>query len=493
MGRQRAGLGLSSAAMVLLLAAPLAEAMVVLQTGRTRVEIDTVGALPVTWMACAGDCANAGARWQAVAGPGAGTVTWSGPAADAMVAIEYAAVVTDTSDALVAVLTARQSVQGRLLVQRYELSRHTHALRMELQAPPGVAVELRSGAAFVPAPLPGFGAAFGGVEAVRLDASGQQGLDADVEVAADPSAWIGVRQRFWAWVARPAAPAATASVSAAAANRPTLSWNVQDGKLALDVYAGPVEWKSLRVVDEVLTQMLFAALWEPLRWLCYGLLFLLGLIMRWVDNPGVGIILLSLLAKLILWPLTRIADRWQQEVNRTQGRLQPRLAEVRRHYKGEEAHNRTLQVYREEGVHPLFTMKSLAGFAIQVPMFIAAFDMLADNFALSGQSFLWIDDLTAPDRIAALPVAIPFFGADLNLLPAVMTLLTVLAALTQHDDSLTPEMLRRQRLQLYAMAVAFFLLFYTFPAGMVLYWTANNFWHLLKVQAVQRFAARGAS
>jgi YidC/Oxa1 family membrane protein insertase len=189
--------------------------------------------------------------------------------------------------------------------------------------------------------------------------------------------------------------------------------------------------------------------------------------------------------------LTRIADRWQTEVNHTQSRLQPALQAIRREYKGEEAHNRTLQAYRDAGVHPLFTLKSLAGFAIQVPMFIAAFDMLADNFALDGARFLWIADLASPDRFLALPVTLPvtlpFFGGHFNLMPALMTLLTILSALVQRDDSLTSELQRRQRLQLYLMAAGFFLLFYTFPAGMVLYWTANNFWHLVKIGVTRWF------
>jgi len=74
---------------------------------------------------------------------------------------------------------------------------------------------------------------------------------------------------------------------------------------------------------------------------------------------------------------------------------------------------------------------------------------------------------------------------QLNLLPVLMTLVTVLSALTQRDDSLTNDLLRRQQRQLYLMAGGFFLLFYTFPAGMVLYWTANNVWHLLKIQAAR--------
>ncbi|MBW7931344.1 MAG: membrane protein insertase YidC, partial [Gammaproteobacteria bacterium] len=269
-------------------------------------------------------------------------------------------------------------------------------------------------------------------------------------------------------------------------NQHQLSWQAAEGVLDLAVYAGPLEWKSLRVVSSDLTRMLFASLWEPLRWLCLALLFLLAFIQSWVSSEGLAIILLSLAVKIILAPATYIADRWQAEVNRAQSRLQPRLAEIRRQFRGEEAHRLTLQAYREEGVHPLYTFKSLAGFAIQVPMFIAAFDMLAGNFALDGVPFLWIADLAAPDRLARLPFVLPFFGADLNLLPFLMTAVSILSALVQQEASLNATLQARQRRNLYLMALAFFLLFYTFPAGMVLYWTANNVWHLLKVMLLHR-------
>ena len=92
-------------------------------------------------------------------------------------------------------------------------------------------------------------------------------------------------------------------------------------------------------------------------------------------------------------------------------------------------------------------MKSLAGFLIQIPVFIAAFDMLGENFGLAGAGFLWIDDLSLPDRLAVLPAVLPFFGGHLNLLPVLMTLFTVLSARLQEDASLSPELLRVQRLR----------------------------------------------
>jgi YidC/Oxa1 family membrane protein insertase len=364
---------------------------------------------------------------------------------------------------------------------------------MRLTVPAGAGLQMSTGTTFAPERLPGFGAAFSDVEVVRVSAKGQQSAaDAASESALldlPAGEWFGIRSHFWAWLMR-GATASSVRVSVDG-RQPAVQWQLPPGTHELQVYAGPIAWQDLRGVSPDLTQMLFAALWEPLRWISYGLLFLLGWITVAIGNAGASIILLSLAVKIILAPLTSIADRWQAEVNRIQGRLQPRLDAIRREFKGEEAHNRTLAVYREEGVHTLYTLKSLAGFAIQVPMFIGAFDMLADNFALSGVPFLWIEDLAKPDRWLALPVTLPFFGGHLNLLPCLMTALTIISARVQADPSLTAELARRQRLRLYGMAAAFFLLFYTFPAAMVLYWTANNFWHLVKIQIAQQLARRG--
>lgn len=457
------------------------------------IRISTTGGLPVSWTTCAEDCAAPNARRAVLLAPGSGggEMRWRVPgdedATRALAALEYDAEISDSPGDPVAVLRSQPLPDGRRLVQRYELSWSDHTLIARLAVPEEAQLVIGTGVAFVPEALPGFGAVFSDVEAVRVGDGGQQELAATGQgVTISPDAWAGIRSHFWTWLARPAERAITVTADGGVADQPRLGWQSgSGGELALQFYAGPVEWKSLRVVAGELTQMLFAALWEPLRWLSFGLFFLLGFITRWVGSHGVAIVLLSLAAKILLWPLTRVADGWQAEVNRIQARLQPRLAAIRREFRGEEAHRQTLAVYKAEGVHPLFTLKSLAGFAIQVPMFIAAFDMLADNFALSGQGFLWIDDLAKPDRWAALSVTLPFFGGHLNLLPGLMTVLTIASAMTQTDPHLTASLLRRQRRQLYLMAAAFFVLFYTFPAGMVLYWTANNAWHLLKMQALR--------
>ena len=88
-----------------------------------------------------------------------------------------------------------------------------------------------------------------------------------------------------------------------------------------------------------------------------------------------------------------------------------------------------------------------------------------------------------PDRLARLPFVIPFTGGSLNLLPFLMTGLALLAARVQEEPSLSQALRTAKRRRLSIMAAAFFVVLYGFPAGMVLYWASNNFWHLAKVVA----------
>ena len=114
-------------------------------------------------------------------------------------------------------------------------------------------------------------------------------------------------------------------------------------------------------------------------------------------------------------------------------------------------------------------------------MFIGAFNMLSENIWLAGASFAWIRDLSRPDAIAALPFTIPFLGSSLNLLPFIMIALSVPASMLHDSGESDPLLRARHTRRLWMMSAAFFLLFYTFPAAMVLYWVVNNAVALAKV------------
>jgi len=217
--------------------------------------------------------------------------------------------------------------------------------------------------------------------------------------------------------------------------------------------------------------------------LSFGLLHLLRGLGAILSNPGLAIMALALSVKLLLLPLTTLAERLQEQVNATQARLQPGIEAIRAAHRGEERTREIWAFYRAEGVHPLYTLKSLLGVAIQLPVFVAVFDMLAEDFNLYQAPFLWIADLSQPDHLISLPFCVPFFGCYLNLLPFLMSTVSLAALLRFQSPVLTPGLARRQRRTLMVMTLAFFLLFYTFPAGMVLYWTSTNAVQVLMQEA----------
>jgi YidC/Oxa1 family membrane protein insertase len=330
----------------------------------------------------------------------------------------------------------------------------------------------------------GFGGAEGTVEgATELAAvTGKKvyRLDADKdfgEFRRDNALWVGVRDRFRTYMVRPQ-ESDTVSVykdsAGAGGYRVEIRCSPRTTSHSFVVYAGPVEYGSLRACDPQLTRLMFAMLWNWMRWLSFGLLFLLDWLIRIIPDTGIAVMALSICVKVLMSPLTMIARRWQKQVNLTKSRMQPVLDEIGRKYKGEERHRRTLNAYKDIGVSPLYAFKSLFGALIQIPVFFAAYHMLSENIALKDMRFLWIHDLSMPDRLFSFPFTIPFFGSHFNFLPFCMTGISLVASWMFSDRSLSPALRRKQRRNLYIMAAAFFVLFYTFPAGMVLYWTMNN-------------------
>lgn len=348
-------------------------------------------------------------------------------------------------------------------------------------------LELGTGRSLEPPPAAGFGALLERIGRVVVAGGAVRALgDAPGDaVALGPGQWAGVRGRFWALLARPDGGGAVAEPrpGAAVALRPSPATGATEWRYTL--YTGPLERAALARADPELERLLLSGLWWWLRALALGLLRLLRGLTALLGHPGVAIVALAVSVKVLLLPLAALAERLQEQVNATQARLQPGLDAINAAHRGEERTRRTLALYREQGVHPLYTLKSLAGFLIQIPVFIAVFDMLAEDVDLYRVPFLWIRDLSRPDAVAALPACVPFFGCEVNLLPFLMSGVSLATLLRFRSPVLTPALVRRQRRNLAGMTLLFFLLFYTFPAGMVLYWTSTNAFQLLSQEATR--------
>jgi YidC/Oxa1 family membrane protein insertase len=224
-----------------------------------------------------------------------------------------------------------------------------------------------------------------------------------------------------------------------------------------------------------LNQLRYANLWFPLAWLTRLMeSTLVSIQAHLASNWGWALVLFAIFIRALMLPVAILIARSQRRASQIKTRLAPRIAEIKQKYEGEEAHHELMAAHKELGVTPFYTLKPMFAAMIQLPILIAVFNALAEMPQLDGQSFLWIENLAYPDSVWRLPMAIPALGNSLNLLPFVMTVATVLSVLILRNENASKVEMKSQKRNLYLMSAVFFVLFYPFPAAMVLYWTLAN-------------------
>lgn len=187
------------------------------------------------------------------------------------------------------------------------------------------------------------------------------------------------------------------------------------------------------------------------------------------SNEGISIIGVSIAVTLLCLPLYAVAENWQQIERDTQKKLSAGIERIKNTFKGDEQYMILTTFYRENHYHPMMALRSSFGLLIQIPFFIAAYAYLSNNHDILGKSFLFVKDLGKPDAIFTLAIF------PINILPIAMTLINIVAGTIY-----TKGFPIKEKIQLYGMALIFLVILYNSPSGLVLYWTMNNVFSLVK-------------
>ena len=187
------------------------------------------------------------------------------------------------------------------------------------------------------------------------------------------------------------------------------------------------------------------------------------------DHIGLSIIILSLGINLITLPIYNVAEKWQEMERIIQKRMKPKVKDIKAVFKGDEQYMILSAYYRQNNYHPLYALRSLFALFIQIPFFIAAYQLLSELPALKETSFLFLKDLSYPDKLVTIG------SISLNLLPVIMTVINIAASAVY-----TKGLELKDKLTLYLTAFLFLILLYNSPSGLVLYWTLNNIFSLFK-------------
>jgi YidC/Oxa1 family membrane protein insertase len=230
-------------------------------------------------------------------------------------------------------------------------------------------------------------------------------------------------------------------------------------------YAGPKEYRRLARLSEEFGNDLDLVMGYSgfFGFFSKGLLLGMNLVHDTLGvGYGVAIIVITVIIKLLFWPLTQASTR---SMKRMQA-LQPQMKALQEKYKDDPAKmNKKLMAFmRENKVSPLGGCLPML---LQIPVFFGFFKMIRSAIELRGASFLWISDLTQPDTLFMIPgINFPF-----NLLPLIMgATMLFQARLTPMSPGMDPT---QQKMMRY-MPLMFMVFLYNYSAGLTLYWTVQN-------------------
>jgi YidC/Oxa1 family membrane protein insertase len=229
------------------------------------------------------------------------------------------------------------------------------------------------------------------------------------------------------------------------------------------LYFGPKIEDAVVAVDPKLATAIDAG-WAWVR----PLVMAFGGLLRWthdhvIPNYGVAIILLTILVRVLTYPLTA---RQMASMKRFSS-IAPQMKEIQEKYASdrEKMQAELSKVYSQTGVSPLTAMGGCLPMVIQMPVMFALYFALQTSIELRHAPFmLWINDLSAPEHFFSIG------GIPIRLLPLLMGG----SMLLQQRLTPAPNADPQQRQMMTLMSVMFTFMFYQFPAGLVLYWFVSN-------------------
>lgn len=312
--------------------------------------------------------------------------------------------------------------------------------------------------------------------------------------------WAGMRRKYVAAVIKfPSASEATLNAehfTEAGADskdpgtyRISLSDYMQDNDtLAFDFMVLPLNWSEIKSFDLGFEKIIVsgwtwcgADVWFVA--LCGFLLWLLKAFYSIIPNYGVGIILLTILVRMITTPLTLK----QLRSTRGMSKLKPEIDAINVKYRSEPQKKQAaiMELYAKHHINP---MASCTGgclpMLIQMPIFFALFMVFGRAIELRGQPFVgWISDLSRSDVIWN-GITIPFIMPDgLAILPIVMVFTTYFQTKQSMSQMTDPA---QQKMMVWMMPAMMFLFSAVMPSGLVLYWIISNLWGIGQYAIVNR-------
>lgn len=241
------------------------------------------------------------------------------------------------------------------------------------------------------------------------------------------------------------------------------------------LYAGPKEYTTLATVSSLYSNDVDAVMGFGF-WGFFSKALLLG--MNWLHRSlllpyGWAIVGITLMIKLVFWPLTQASTRSAKRMQV----LQPQIKALQDKYKDDpvQAQRKMMEFWKEHKINP---MSGCLPTLIQMPVFFGFYYMIGSAIELRGQPWLWVRDLSRPDTLFLIPgMNFPF-----NLLPLLMGATMLWQS---HLTPPSPGMDQTQAKMMRYMPLMFLVFLYNYSAGLTLYWTINNLLSVVQTKLIR--------
>ena len=176
--------------------------------------------------------------------------------------------------------------------------------------------------------------------------------------------------------------------------------------------------------------LIYSLLISPIK-LLFEFLFYYAF--KYTASAGLSIVVISLIVNFLILPLYKRADEIQAEERDIQAGMAPMIKHIKKTFKGDERFLMLQEYYRINHYKPVYSLKSSVSLLLQIPFFIAAYDLLSGMKVLLGESFMFISDLGKEDSLFMIG------NFPVNILPVLMTLINIISGIIYTKGHPVPE------------------------------------------------------
>ena len=215
-----------------------------------------------------------------------------------------------------------------------------------------------------------------------------------------------------------------------------------------------------------------------------GVFSLVEMLLKWalekihifIHNWGLAIIALTVILKIILFPLSKKSAMGTLKMQE----IQPKMQAIQAKYRDnpQKLNEETAKLYKESGYNPV---SGCLPMILQMFILFALYNVFNNYFEFRGASFIkgWIDDLSEGEYIWSwkreIPLLSRFSQNKLRLLPIIYTLSQLVTGkITQYGGAGTAQSQSQMKFMMYGMPIFFFFILYNVPSGLLIYWIVSN-------------------